>query len=101
MCVKPSILYFENIVCLNLIISLNFQPVSICKNLIGTLKGKKLFLNRCNRTDESLPIEYKTTGFSDTEKVSLIIEIASSSSCCKCFFNVITDSNSKNIETVV
>lgn len=87
MCVKPLILYLENIVCLNLIISLNFQPVSICKNLIGTLKGKKLFLNRCKRTDESLPIEYKTTGFSDTEKVSLITEIASSSRCCKCFFN--------------
>ena len=37
--------------------SLNFQPVSTWSSGNGSGPGKKAFLAKCRRTDESLPIE--------------------------------------------
>ena len=42
----------------NEIISLNFQPVSMCSSGKGMRPGKNALRARCSRTEESLPMEY-------------------------------------------
>ena len=51
--------------------------------MTGILIGKKAFINKWSRTEESFPIEYRINGLDECIKVSLIMEIDSSSNSFK------------------
>ena len=53
---------------------------------MSLLKDENDFIVKCNKTEESLPIEYNITGFLASARVSLMINILSASSSFKYFF---------------
>src|SRR5215510_13441039 len=64
----------------NEIISLNFQPVSMCSSGKGMRPGKKALRARCSRTEESLPIEYIRMGLANSAATSRKMWMLSASS---------------------
>ena len=49
----------------------------------GGREGQKAFIARCSITDESLPMEYSITGFSNPAATSRMMKMLSASSRCR------------------
>ena len=64
--------------------SRNFQVVSMCSSGNGSGPGWNAFIASRTITDESLPIEYSITGFSNSAATSRMMWMLSASSCFRC-----------------
>src|SRR6185295_6463246 len=63
----------------NWIISLNFQPVSMCSSGKGMRPGKNALRARCSSTEESLPMEYMSSGLANSAATSRMMWMLSAS----------------------